>query len=84
MNLPAPAADLPEVSAGTAALIGASKSPNTLRAYRAALGGFDASGRPATDEGVAAHVADLAAAGRSVATARTLVAALMFRAAPNP
>ena len=55
-------------------------SPNTRRAYEAALRGFEGSGRPETDAGVAAYLGELYDHGRSAAVAAMVVAALRFRA----
>ncbi len=54
-------------------------SENTRRVYGAALRGFDRSGHPETDVGVAAYLGDLYEEGRSAATASLTVAALRFR-----
>ena len=53
---------------------------NTRRAYEAALRGFEGSGCPETDEGIAAYLTGLYEAGRSAAGAAMVVAALRFRA----
>ena len=53
---------------------------NTRRAYEAALRGFERSGRPETDAGVAAYLGDLYEEGLSAACAAMAVAALRFRA----
>ena len=58
----------------------ASIAENTRRAYAVALRGFDGSGHPATDAGVAAYLTGLYESGRSAATATMAVAALRFRA----
>ena len=58
----------------------ASMAKNTRRAYEAALEGFERSGRPETDAGVAAYLGDLYEDGRSAAVAAMAVAALRFRA----
>ena len=58
----------------------ASLSENTRRSYEAALRGFDRSGRPGTDAGVAAYLGDLFGEGRSASVAAMAVAALRFRA----
>ena len=55
-------------------------SGNTRRSYEAALRGFERSGRPGTDAGVAAYLGDLFGKGRSAAVAAMAVAALRFRA----
>ena len=55
-------------------------SPNTRRAYEAALRGFEGSGRPETDAGVAAYLGELYVQGKSAACAAMVVAALRFRA----
>lgn len=61
-------------------LVQASMSENTRRAYDVALRGFDRSGRPETDAGLAAYLGDLYDEGRSSAVAAMAVAALRFRA----
>ena len=58
----------------------ASMAQNTRRAYEAALRGFERSGRPETDAGVAAYLGDLYEEGLSAACAAMAVAALRFRA----
>lgn len=58
----------------------ASMAKNTRRAYEAALRGFERSGRPETDAGVAAYLGDLYEEGRSAAVAAMAIAALRFRA----
>ena len=58
----------------------ASMAKNTRRAYEAALRGFERSGRPETDAGVAAYLGDLYEEGLSAACAAMAVAALRFRA----
>ena len=58
----------------------ASMSRNTRRAYETALRGFERSGRPETDAGVAAYLGDLYEGGLSAAAASMAVAALRFRA----
>ncbi|MCY3823239.1 MAG: tyrosine-type recombinase/integrase [Nitrospinae bacterium] len=58
----------------------ASLAENTRRAYEAALRGFEASGYPETDAGVAAYLTGLYEKGRSAACAAMAVAALRFRA----
>lgn len=55
-------------------------SENTRRVYGAALRGFDLSGHPETDAGVAAYLGDLYEEGLSAAVAAMAVAALRFRA----
>ena len=55
-------------------------SPNTRRAYEAALRGFERSGHPETDAGVAAYLGELYVQGKSAACAAMVVAALRFRA----
>ncbi|MDE0332301.1 MAG: tyrosine-type recombinase/integrase [Nitrospinae bacterium] len=57
-----------------------SVSENTRRSYEAALRGFERSGRPETDAGVAAYLGDLLGEGRTAAVAAMAVAALRFRA----
>ena len=72
-----------DLSHGAAALIRASKSPHTLRAYESALRRFDGwrngNGRAMTDAAVADYLGTLEAAGKSPASAATLIAALRFR-----
>ena len=58
----------------------ASIAENTRRAYEAALRGFENSGCPETDAGVAAYLTGLYEKGRSAACATMAVAALRFRA----
>ncbi|MDE0332302.1 MAG: tyrosine-type recombinase/integrase [Nitrospinae bacterium] len=58
----------------------ASMAKNTRRAYEQALSGFEGSGRPETDAGVAAYLGDLYEEGRSAAVAAMAIAALRFRA----
>ena len=60
-----------------------SMAKNTRRAYEAALRGFEGSGRPETDAGVAAYLGDIYEEGRSAACAAMVVAALRFRARLN-
>ena len=64
-------------------LVQASMSVNTRRSYEVALRGFECSGRPETDAGVAAYLGDLYEGGRSAASAAMAVAALRFRARLN-
>ncbi|MDE0005221.1 MAG: tyrosine-type recombinase/integrase [Rhodospirillaceae bacterium] len=66
-----------------AELAKASMAKNTRRAYEAALRGFERSGRPETDAGVAAYLGDLYEEGLSAACAAMAVAALRFRAKLN-
>ena len=66
--------------ASAANLARASMSENTRRAYEVALRGFDRSGRPETDAGVAAYLGDIYDEGRTAAVAAMAVAALRFRA----
>ena len=61
----------------------ASMAKNTRRAYEAALRGFERSGRPETDAGVAAYLGDIYEEGLSAACAAMTVAALRFRARLN-
>ncbi|MDE0332985.1 MAG: hypothetical protein OXL41_14090, partial [Nitrospinae bacterium] len=61
-------------------LMRASLAENTRRAYEAALRGFENSGHPETDAGVAAYITGLYEKGRSAACAAMVVAALRFRA----
>ena len=70
----------PLASAGESAEIQAPISGNTRRAYEAALRGFERSGHPETDAGVAAYLGELYEEGRSAAVAAMAVAALRFRA----
>ena len=63
-----------------AELAKASMAKNTRRAYEQALSGFEVSGRPETDAGVAAYLGDLYEEGRSAAVAAMAIAALRFRA----
>ena len=58
----------------------ASMSENTRRMYGVALRGFDQSGHPETDAGVASYLGDLYEEGLSAACAAMAVAALRFRA----
>ena len=58
----------------------ASMSGNTRRCYALALRGFEVSGHPETDAGVAAYLGELYEAGLSAAAATMAVAALRFRA----
>ena len=76
----ATAANLTTAAATARTLADASISANTARMYRSALAGFDASGFPLTDQGVAEYLAVLFDAGRSPATASMAVAAIRFRA----
>ena len=76
----ATAANLTTATATARTLADASISANTARMYRSALAGFDASGFPLTDQGVAEYLAVLFDAGRSPATASMGVAAIRFRA----
>ena len=66
----------------------ASVAANTRRAYEAALRGFEGSGCPESDAGIAAYLTGLYEAGRSAACASMAVAALRFRArlsgSPSP
>ncbi len=64
----------------SADLVRASIAGNTRRAYEAALRGFEESGCPETDAGVAAYLTGLYGKGRSAACASMAVAALRFRA----
>ena len=74
----------PVHSARTAAdLAQASMSENTRRAYEVALRGFERSGHPETDAGVAAYLGDIYEEGRSAAVAAMIIAALRFRARLN-
>lgn len=73
---PAPA----RTARAAAHLAKASMAKNTRRAYEAALRGFERSGRPETDAGVAAYLGDLYEEGLSAACASMAVAALRFRA----
>ena len=61
----------------------ASMSGNTRRAYETALRGFEGSGNPETDAGVAAYLGGLYGEGHSAAVAAMAVAALRFRAKLN-
>ncbi len=63
-----------------AELAKASMAQNTRRSYEQALRGFEGSGRPETDAGVAAYLGDLYGQGRSAAMAAMAIAALRFRA----
>ena len=65
---------------GAADLMRASIAENTRRSYEAALRGFEGSGHPETDAGIAAYLTGLYEGGRSVACAAMAVAALRFRA----
>ena len=71
-----------EVSNGAAALIRASKSPHTLRAYESALRRFDGwrTGSAVTDSLIADYLGELDESGKSPASAATLIAAVRFRA----
>lgn len=73
---------LPRIGSFRAAsdLVRASIAENTRRAYEAALRGFEESGYPETDAGVAAYLTGLFEKGRSAACASMAVAALRFRA----
>ena len=73
----------PTPDRATADLAKASMAKNTRRAYEAALRGFERSGRPETDAGVAAYLGDLYEEGLSSACAAMTVAALRFRARLN-
>ena len=64
-------------------LVQASMSQNTRRSYEVALRGFEGSGRPETDAGVAAYLGDIYKGGLSSASAAMAVAALRFRARLN-
>ena len=72
----------------SADLMRASIAGNTRRAYEAALRGFEGSMCPESDAGIAAYLTGLYEAGRSVACATMVVAALRFRArlhgSPSP
>ncbi len=70
------------VSTTAAALIRASKSPHTLRAYESALRRFDGwrQARAVTDASVADYLGTLEETGKSPASAATLIAAVRFRA----
>ncbi len=70
----------PAPSHPAAELAKASMAKNTRRSYEQALRGFEGSGRPETDAGVAAYLGDLYGQGRSAAMAAMAVAALRFRA----
>ena len=61
-------------------LADASISPNTRTAYTSALAGFDRTGAPETDAGIAACIGTLYDAGRAASSAAMMVAALRFRA----
>ena len=61
-------------------LVRASIAENTRIAYASALRGFEGSGHPETDAGVAAYLTGLYESGHSAATATMAVAALRFRA----
>ena len=74
------APDSPVHVAVAADLAQASMAKNTRRAYEQALRGFERSGRPETDAGIAAYLGELYDHGRSAACAAMLVAALRFRA----
>ena len=77
-----PAGELAQVHPA-ADLAQASMSVNTRRSYDVALRGFEGSGRPETDAGVAAYLGDIYEAGLSSASAAMAVAALRFRARLN-
>ena len=70
----------PAPDRAAADLAKASMAKNTRRAYEAALRGFERSGYPETDAGVAAYLGDLYEEGLSAACAAMTVAALHFRA----
>ena len=70
----------PAPSHPAAELAKASMAKNTRRAYERALSGFEDSGRPETDAGIAAYLGDLYEEGRSAAVAAMAIAALRFRA----
>ena len=74
------AGGVPSPARAAADLAKASMAKNTRRAYEVALRGFERSGYPETDAGVAAYSGDLYQAGRSAACAAMVVAALLFRA----
>ena len=74
------AAGAPAPARAAADLAKASMAKNTRRAYEVALRGFERSGYPETDAGVAAYLGELYEAGRSAASASMAVAALRFRA----
>ena len=61
-------------------LADASISANTRAAYTSALAGFDRTGAPETDAGIAACIGALYDAGRAASSAAMMVAALRFRA----
>ena len=61
-------------------LADASISANTRAAYSSALAGFDRTGAPETDAGIAACIGALYDAGRAASSAAMMVAALRFRA----
>ena len=61
-------------------LADASISVNTRLAYRSALAGFDGSGAPETDDGIASYLGQLFDAGRAASSASMVVAAIRFRA----
>ena len=78
-----PGSRLPDVTVEARAateLAKASLAQNTRRAYEHALRGFEGSGLPETDTGVAAYLGGLYGQGRSAAMAAMAVAALRFRA----
>ena len=64
-------------------LADASISANTRAAYTSALAGFDRTGAPETDAGIAACIGALYDAGRAASSAAMMVAALRFRARLN-
>ena len=61
----------------------ASMAPSTRRSYGASLRGFERSGYPETDAGVAAYLGDLYEEGRTVSGATGVISALRFRAKLN-
>ena len=75
-------AAMPAVTEAAATLIRDSISPNTARAYRAALRGLDAylAGRPLDDAALAAYLGKLDTDGKSPASAKLVLAAVRKRA----
>ena len=79
-TVPAGSAALARGASTARDLADASISVNTRLAYRSALAGFDGSGAPETDDGIASYLGQLFDAGRAASSAAMVVAAIRFRA----